>query len=129
MPSRFWPAVGLGIALCAAGWAQQESPAEPPEEDELLTDKEYSFNPLQAKKELQVGDFYFKKGSYRAAASRFLEATRWDENLAEAYLRLGEAYDKLDEYDAARKAYEKYLALAPKGKAAAAVRRRLARKP
>ena len=50
---------------------QQPAPVEPPEEDENLKTKEYSFNPLQAQKELNIGNFYFKKGSYKAAAGRF----------------------------------------------------------
>ena len=73
---------------------------------------EYSFNPLQAEKELQTGNYYFKKGSYRAAASRFREATRWNDGFIEAWLRLGEAEEKLKDRQAAKEAYAKYLALA-----------------
>jgi Flp pilus assembly protein TadD len=115
---------GLGTAT----WAQEPKPAEPPEEDESLAQKEYSFNPLQAQKEVQVGNYYFKKGSYRAAVSRFREAIKWNQNYAEAYLRLGEACDKLKDSAGAKKAFSKYLELAPDGKEAAAVRKRLARK-
>ncbi len=115
-------------ALSASVWAQEPKPAEPPEEDETLTTKEYSFNPIQAKKEVQVGDYYFKKGSFRAAAGRYREATKWDENLAEAYLRLGEAYEKLKEFPAMRKALEKYLSLAPDSKDAPRVRKLLTAK-
>ena len=79
------------------GVAQTQTPIyeEPPEEDEDLTKViEYSFNPLQADKELKVGQFYMKKGSYQAAAGRFEEATKWNPRLAEAYFRLGEALEK-----------------------------------
>ena len=48
-------------------------PAEPPEEDSSLKPREYSFNPVQAKKEIVAGNFYFKKGNYRAAVQRFTE--------------------------------------------------------
>lgn len=106
--------------------AGQQKPAEPPEEDESLAPKEYAFNPLQAENELKVGNFYFKKGSYRAAAMRFEEATRWNPNLAEAWLRLGEAREKLGDTKAARQAYEKFLALAPKHKRAAEIRKKIA---
>jgi Tfp pilus assembly protein PilF len=75
-----------------------------------------------------VGNYYFKKGSYRAAAGRFQEATRWDPNNAEAYLRMGESYEKLKDWKAMRAAYEKYLQLAPDGKDAARVRKSLAAK-
>ena len=66
--------IGAGCA-----WAQLLPPpppdpnppkyAEPPEEDEsLATPKVYSFNPLQAKKEISTGDFYMKRGNFKGAA-------------------------------------------------------------
>jgi tetratricopeptide (TPR) repeat protein len=136
MSRRWIPA--LVFALTA--YAQQPPPAKdsappapqeqaPPEEDESLAPKEYSFNPLQASKELKIGNYYYKKGSYRAAAQRFLEATRWDNTLAEAFLRLGEAREKQRDHKAAAEAYAKYLELAPDAKDAAEVKKRLARLP
>ncbi|MBM3775677.1 MAG: hypothetical protein FJW37_11035 [Acidobacteria bacterium] len=113
------------LALAALAAAQQEP--VPREEDESLTEaKRYSFNPLQAQKELQIGNFYFKKGSYRAAAQRFLEATKWDASLAEAWGRLGETEEKQRNLKSARAAYAKYLELAPEGKYAAQARKRMA---
>ncbi len=116
------------LILLTAGLAAglQQKPQEPPEEDETLATREYSFNPLQAEKELKVGNFYFKKGSYRAAALRFREATRWNPSYAEAWLRLGEAQEKLGDQKAAREAYGKFLSLAPKHKRAAEIRKKVA---
>lgn len=114
--------------LCGVLWAQKEAPKEqaPPEEDETLTVKQtYAFNPLQAEKELKVGDFYYKKGSYKAAASRFRAATRWNPGLAEAYFRLGEAEEKLADKKAARDAYAKFLEIAPQDKRAVSVKKKL----
>jgi len=118
----------IGWLILAAGLAGawQQKPVEPPEEDESLVAKQYAFNPLEADKELRVGNFYFKKGSYRAAALRFEEATRWNPGLAEAWLRLGEAREKLGDSKGARQAYEKFLSLAPKHKRAAEIRKKLA---
>ena len=99
---------------------------EPPEEDANLKPKEYSFNPLQAKKELQVGEEYWKKRSYKAAAGRFREATRWNPNLAEAWLRLGEAEEKRKNPKDAKEAYAKYLELQPDAKDAAEIRKKIA---
>ena len=106
--------------------AQQEQ--EPPEEDENLVKKEYGFNPLQAVKEVQIGNFYFKKGAYRAAAQRFREATRWNAENADAWLRLGEASEKLKDPKATREAYQKYLELSPDAKIASQLRKKLAKK-
>lgn len=102
---------------------------EPPEEDvSVQAAKEYAFNPLQASKEMKVAAYYFKKGSYKAAARRFEEALKWDPNATEAWLRLGDAHSKLGDEKAAREAYAKYLELAPDAKDAAAVRKKLATK-
>ena len=105
---------------------QQEQ--QPPEEDEALKPKEYAFNPLEAQHDLDIGNYYFKRGNYKAAVSRFREATRWNPGFAEAYLRLGDSEEKLKERDAANKAYGKYLELSPDGKEAEAVKKKLASK-
>jgi tetratricopeptide (TPR) repeat protein len=106
---------------------QQQQEQEPPEEDESLAPKTYSFNPLEAEKDLKVGLYYFKKGNYKASTSRFREATLWNPTFAEAFLRLGESEEKLKDKKAADEAYSKYLALSPDGKEADAVKKKLAR--
>lgn len=117
------------LLLSAAGTAYGQEPppktVEPPEEDAAFAPREYSFNPLQADKELKIGNFYFKKGSWKAAVMRFEEATRWNPTLPEAWLRLGEARERLKEAEAAREAYRKYLELAPDGKEAARLKQRI----
>jgi tetratricopeptide (TPR) repeat protein len=105
----------------AAG-AKQEVP---PEEDKALAPEDYSFNPLQAQKDLQIGNFYFKKGSFRSAAFRYREATKWNDGYAEAWLRLGEAEEKLKDPKAAKDAYAKYLETAPDSKNAAEIRKKV----
>ena len=97
----------------------------PPEEDKSIATPVYGFNPLQAQKEINVGNQYFKKGSYRAAAGRFEEATKWNSGEPEAWLRLGEAQEKLKDHKAARAAYTKYLALAGDSKIADEIRKKL----
>jgi tetratricopeptide (TPR) repeat protein len=103
----------------------QKQEQEPPEEDESLAPKEYSFNPLQAEKEIKTGNFYSRKGNHRAAALRYEEATKWNPGLAEAYLKLGEAREKYKDMKRAREAYAKYLELAPDAKNAASIRKKL----
>ena len=97
----------------------------PKEEDESLSVKEYSFNPLQAQKEVRVGDYYFKKGSFRAAALRYREATKWNPALGDAWLRLGEASEKQKDTKAAKEAYAKYLEVVPDAKNAPELRKKL----
>jgi tetratricopeptide (TPR) repeat protein len=97
----------------------------PPEEDKSIAVKEYAFNPLQAQKEIRTGNYYFKKGAFRAAAGRFEEATKWNDGEPEAWLRLGEAEEKLKDQKAAFKAYSKYLELASDAKNADEIRKKL----
>ena len=98
---------------------------DPPEEDASLIPKEYVLNPLQAAKEMIAGNYYFKKGNYKAAVRRFTEATKWDPGNAEAHLRLGESYEKQKDKKNARAAFGKYLDLAPDAKNAAAIRKKM----
>lgn len=105
---------------------QQTQEQEPPEEDESLAPKTYSFNPLEAEKDLKIGLYYFKKGNYKASTSRFREATLWNPTFAEAFLRLGESAEKMKDKKAAGDAYSKYLALAPDSKEAESIKKKLA---
>ena len=125
-----WP---IPLFLLATTLAAQQTPAPnkpdnvqlPPEEDKSDAPKVYSFNPLQSKKEVSVGEFYAKKGDMRAAAIRFREATKWDDGNAEAWLRLGETEEKNHDLEAAREAYGKYLQLSPTAKNAGDIKKRL----
>jgi len=132
---HFWLCGLLALTLpwsCPAqsGTAKPQSQSketEPPEEDDSSKPTEYAFNPLQAEKELQIGVFYMKKGSYAAAVKRFTEATRWNPNMADAYLKLGEAAEKFKDPKAAKEAYSKYVELAPEAKNAPAIKKKLSK--
>jgi tetratricopeptide (TPR) repeat protein len=97
----------------------------PPEEDKALSPEDFSFNPLEAQKWVDVGNQYFKKGRYRAAEGRYRGATKWNEGYGEAWLRLGEVEEKLKDVQAAREAYTKYLEVAPDARNAAQIRKKL----
>ena len=119
----------VALASAAAAQAPKDLPPEekelPPEEDKAKVQQQYSFNPLQSKKEVTGGEFYLKKGDFKAAAGRFREATKWNDGNADAWLKLGDAEDKMKDSKAAHEAWEKYLQLAPDAKNAAEVRRKL----
>lgn len=97
----------------------------PPEEDTSLAKEDFSFNPLQAVKEIDAGNFYYRKGSYLAAANRYRNATKFNEGNSEAWLKLGEASEKLKDHKVAREAYAKYLEVAPDAHNAGEIRKRL----
>ena len=96
------------------------------EDEDLLPTTSYAFNPIQAQKDLKIGDFYAKKGNDRAAAARYLEATKWNPQYAEAYWKLAEARDDLRQSPQALDAYRAYLALEPNGKQAKQAQLRVA---
>jgi tetratricopeptide (TPR) repeat protein len=121
--------LALGAGLLAQQGKQAPPSPEPPEEDEALVAKEYAFNPIQAAKELKVGDFYFKKGSYPAAIGRYKEALKWNPGFADAWRRIGDAQEKRKDLAGAREAWAKYLQLEPEGKYAAEIRKKLPGKP
>jgi tetratricopeptide (TPR) repeat protein len=100
-------------------------PDEPEEEDAAVKPREYSFNPLQAEQEVKVGRFYSRRGRHKAAAGRFEEATRWNPQLAEAWLLLGEAREKIKDPKGAVEAYRKYLELLPAAKNVNEVKQRI----
>ena len=89
--------------------------------------KEYVFNPVQSKREVEVGLQYFRKANYKAAAMRFTEATKWNDGNPEAWLRLAEAEAKKKNSKGERAALEKYLELVPEPRNKAEIRKRLAK--
>ncbi len=109
----------------APGSAPAPQEQSPPEEDESLAPKEYAFNPIQAAKEIRTGDFYWKKGKYKAAVARYREATRWNNQSAEAFRKLGEAEEKQEEPKLAKEAFEQALSLGPDPKEAGEIRKHL----
>ena len=97
----------------------------PPEEDASIAVEKFDYNPLMSHKWVDVGNLYFKKGNYHAAANRYRGATRYDDGNSEAWLRLGEAEEKLKDTAAAREAYSKYLEVAGNPKNAGEIRHKL----
>ena len=97
-----------------------------PESSDILMDVEsapgngdvsefHPWNPHKAAKDIEVGDFYFKRKNYRAAEDRYREALVYKNNDAIATFRLAVCLEKLDQPDEARKEYENYLKILPHG--------------
>ena len=107
----------LFLPLCIHAW-QQPSEANPPEEDESVAPKTYVLNPLESERNIKVGNFYWSKKDYRAALSRYQDATRYNPSSPEAFFKVGEAEAKLKHTDAAKVAFQKVIQLAPDSKLA-----------
>lgn len=77
------------------------------------------WNPMKALKDVEVGDFYFKRKNYRAALDRYKEALYYKENDAVATFKVAECQEKLGDAAEARSNYEAYLRILPEGPLAA----------
>jgi len=86
------------------------------EGDEIGGVEEFKpWDPHKADKDVEVGDFYFKRQNYRAALDRYREALYYKYDDAVATFRIGVCQEKLGETEEARKAYEAYLKILPHG--------------
>jgi len=73
------------------------------------------WDPHKADKAVEVGDFYFKRGNYAAAISRYREALYWKQDDAVALFRLGQSLEAVGQYAEARTQYKRYLQVLPNG--------------
>jgi tetratricopeptide (TPR) repeat protein len=87
----------------------------PDSEDVSDTSELKPWNPHKAMKNVEVGDFYMKKGNYRAAISRYREALEWKPRDAVATFKLAQALDKSDQKSEAAEQYQAYLKILPRG--------------
>ena len=79
----------------------------------------HPFDPHRALKDIEVGDFYFKKKNYSAALDRYREALYYKPNDAVSNFRMAQALDKLARLDEAAEHYQEYLRILPNGPLAA----------
>jgi len=87
----------------------------------------HPWNPMKAMKDVEVGDFYFKRKNYRAALERYKEALYYKDNDAMASLRLAQCHEKIGNKSEAKKYYEQYLKILPEGEFAKEARASLDR--
>lgn len=75
----------------------------------------HPWDPHKAAKDIEVGDFYFKRKNYIAAESRYREALQYKDDDAMATYRLAVCLEKMQRPDEAREEYESYLKILPYG--------------
>jgi tetratricopeptide (TPR) repeat protein len=83
------------------------------------------WDPLRAEKDLEVGQYYMKKGDLDAAIDRFEDATLAKPGYAIPFRFLGEAYEKKGKKKPAVKAYQRYLDLYPHAEDADKIRKKI----
>ena len=87
----------------------------------------HPWDPHKAAKDVEVGDYYFKKKNYKAAIERYKDALVYKPNDAIAQFRLAESLDKTGKSDEAVSHYQQYLKILPQGPYSEDAKKALAR--
>jgi tetratricopeptide (TPR) repeat protein len=83
------------------------------------------WDPLRAEKDLEVGQYYMRKGDVDAAIDRFQDAITAKPGFAIPFRYLGEAQEKKKLREQAIRSYSRYLELVPHADDAGKVRKRI----
>jgi tetratricopeptide (TPR) repeat protein len=84
-----------------------------------------TWDPLRAEKDIEVGQYYLRKGDTDAAIDRFQDATTAKPGYAIPFRYLGEAQEKKGLKKPAIKSYQRYLDLAPRADDADKIRKKI----
>ena len=102
-------------------------PITDPDEAPSDTEEMHPWDPHKAAKDIEVGDYYFKRKNYKGALERYKDALVYKPNDAVANFRIGECEDKIGNSADAAQHYEAYLKILPEGPFAADAKRALER--
>ena len=111
-----------------------DAPAAPPSKPSAKQKKDSAtqnasdqptWDPLRAEKDLEVGQFYMKKGDVDAAIDRFQDATLAKPGYAIPFRYLAEAQEKKGLKKQAIKSYQRYLDLYPHAEDGDKVRKKI----
>lgn len=91
------------------------------------TDEMHPWDPHKAAKDLEIGDYYFKRKNYKGALERYKDALVYKPNDAVANFRLAECEEKMGNSSDATQHYEAYLKILPEGPFAADAQKALER--
>ena len=114
-----FPLLMICAAVCASVYSQPGPGTQRPrtggpvlikdfEEPGEKAEKVYPHDPVAARKNLEIGEYYMKRKNYAAAVDRFSEAIEYDKTWPESYKKLIKAYDKKKEYMSAVEACLKF---------------------
>ena|SRR5205823_3681600 len=82
-------------------------------------DEMHPWDPHKAAKDIEVGDYYFKRKNYRGALERYKDALTYKPNDAVANFRMAQCDEKLGNSSDAVQHYQAYLSILPHGPFAA----------
>jgi len=87
------------------------------------------YDPHAAEKDIEVGEYYLKRGNLKGALARFRSALYNKPNDAVATFRVAQTLEKAGQREEAREYYRRYLQILPKGEFAAECQKALERLP
>lgn len=87
----------------------------------------HPWDPHKAAKDVEVGDFYFKRKDYIGAESRYREALYYKDNDAIATYHLALCLEKMGRLDDALAEFQSYLRILPHGPESEGARKAIAR--
>ena len=104
------------VVLCAQSSSSKDHPKPKPNTDTATQNApdQPMWDPLRAEKDLEVGQYYMKKGDVDAAIDRFQDAALAKPGYAIPFRFLGEAQEKKGLKRDALKSYTRYLELYPR---------------
>jgi tetratricopeptide (TPR) repeat protein len=95
--------------------------------DEGSSGDVHPWDPHRAAKDIEVGDFYFRRKNYHGAEDRYREALLYKDNDAIATYRLAICLEKMDRPGEAIAEFESYLRILPHGPQAGDARKAIDR--
>ena len=116
-----WLSALFFTLACAPVSFAQANPLPPPAQTQPP-----AYNPALAIHDVQVGQFYMKRGDTDGAIARFKDALLHKPDYAEACLLLGRAYEKKNSPATAISYYQRYLKILPNTSESKKVRKRIA---
>ena len=108
-----------GAAMMDAEEAASDGPSD--------VQEMHPWDPHKSAKDIEVGDFYYKRKNYHAALERYKEALVYKPNDALANFRLAECLEKTGNSSDALVHYQEYLKILPHGPLAPDAERALER--
>ncbi|HZP16322.1 MAG TPA: tetratricopeptide repeat protein [Terriglobales bacterium] len=111
----------------AANHPEGTPPVVDAEDSEADVQEFHAWDPHKAVKDIEVGNFYYKKKNYRAALERYKDALIYKPNDAVANFRLAECEEKTGNPSEAAVHYSEYLKILPHGPFAADAQKALER--
>ena len=134
MPRTLYLALVLSLLLArpALPARQAGESSSRPAPDQKEQPAQSASHPVQdtaasAEHDIEVGEYYLRKGDVDAAIGRFQDAIALQPNLAKPRLLLGQACEKKGDKAAAAKAYQEYLRLFPNAPGAKKIEKKIER--